>query len=171
MMRLTAVIGTILLSFAAGSALAAEPTGEWLVAEGVAHVRIDNCDGALWGVISWEKRPGGRDKENPDPKKRSRPTLGIPVLLAMKQAGPNLWEGEVYNAQNGRTYSASISLVDSDTLRIQGCVLGFLCGGENWTRIAQPGGATTGKGATPTHKSRESIDVCSTVVGLSGRAH
>jgi len=28
--------------------------------------------------------------------------------------------------------------VGSDQLEIQGCVLGFLCGGETWTRVAGP---------------------------------
>lgn len=167
-MRLLVVIATIAVLLAS-RALAAEPTGEWLVAEGVAQIRIEQCEDALWGVVSWEKRPGGRDTENPDPAKRSRPTLGMPVLFAMKQTRPNLWEGEVYNAQNGRTYSASISLIDADTLRIQGCVLGFLCGGENWTRAG--GAGATGRSAPAPPKGGESIDVCSSVLGLTGRPH
>lgn len=177
-MRLTVVISTILLALLDGRALAAEPTGEWLVAEGVAHIRIENCDDALWGVVSWEKRPGGHDTENPDPRKRSRPTLGMPVLLAMKQTRPNLWEGEVYNPQNGRTYRASISLLDADTLRIEGCVFGFLCGGENWTRVdpAQPqpnadGAGAPGNSMPAPPKARNDIDVCSSILGLPGRAH
>ena len=30
---------------------AAEPIGEWRVANGGANIRIDDCDGALWGVV------------------------------------------------------------------------------------------------------------------------
>ena len=47
----------------------------------------------------------------------------------------NQWEGQIYNSEDGNTYSASITLSDPNTLRVQGCVLGFLCGGENWTRV------------------------------------
>jgi uncharacterized protein (DUF2147 family) len=116
-------------------ALAAEPAGEWRVANGAANIRIDDCSGVLWGVISWEKQPGV-DSHNPNPGERSRPTLGIPILRAMRPTKPGLWEGEVYNAENGQTYSSRISLTAPDVLRIEGCVFGgLICGGENWTRV------------------------------------
>jgi uncharacterized protein (DUF2147 family) len=117
-----------------GFALAADPIGEWRVANGDANIRIDDCDGALWGIISWEKSPGF-DSNNPNPAERSRPTLGLHILLAMKPTKPGLWEGQVYNAENGKTYTSKLSLTSPDVLRIEGCVLGFLCGGENWTRV------------------------------------
>jgi uncharacterized protein (DUF2147 family) len=128
------------LSFAAlpaSPAVAAEPqpTGEWLVANGLAHIRIEDCGaGVLWGAISWEKEPGV-DSNNPDPALRTRPTLGMPILLSMKPTRPGLWQGEVYNGENGKTYDSKISLSAPDVLRIEGCVLGFLCGGEDWTRV------------------------------------
>jgi uncharacterized protein (DUF2147 family) len=117
-----------------GVAVAAEPTGEWRVANGDANIRIDDCDGILWGIISWEKE-SGVDSSNPNPAERNRPTLGLHILLAMKPTKPGLWQGEVYNAENGKTYSSRMSLTSPDVLRIEGCVLGFLCGGENWTRV------------------------------------
>src|SRR5215831_14499252 len=124
----------------AGFAAAAEPqpTGEWRTADGRANVRIDDCDGVMWGIISWEKEPGGVDSYNPDPAERNHPTLGVHILRAMKPARPGLWQGEVYNPENGKTYDSKISLAAPDVLKIEGCVLGFLCGGENWTRINAP---------------------------------
>src|ERR1700722_17767252 len=121
------------------SALAADPTGDWLVADGVAHNPVADCNGNMWGAVAWEKEPGGVDEHNPDVTKRSRPTLGIAVLSNMKKkSGVDQWEGEVYNANDGKTYSSTIKPVGTDKLEIQGCVLGFLCGGETWTRIAGP---------------------------------
>jgi uncharacterized protein (DUF2147 family) len=111
-----------------------DPTGEWLVAKAVARIRIVNCTGNLWGVVSWETTPG-IDSKNPDQHLRTRPTLGMPILLGMAQTKPNRWDGKIYNSQDGNTYSANISLANPDTLRVQGCFLGFLCGGENWTRV------------------------------------
>lgn len=127
-----------------------DPTGEWMVEKGYATIRIIDCAGQYWGVVAWEKTPGNTDKNNPDPKLRSRPTLGMPILLGMKPAKPNEWSGDIYNSQDGRTYSASISMLRPDTLKVKGCVLGFLCGGENWTRVApensnsKPPAASTG---------------------------
>src|ERR1700761_5736548 len=121
------------------AALAADPTGDWRVQDGVADIRVAECNGSMWGGGVWEKGPGGHDKNNPDASKQSRPTLGMPTLLDMKKtAGIDQWEGQVYNAKDGQTYTAKIKPADADHLEIQGCVLGFLCGGETWTRVAGP---------------------------------
>src|SRR6195952_2885193 len=120
-------------------ALAADPTGDWRVADGVANIRVAQCNGSMWGAVSWEKTPGGRDVNNPDVSKQSRPSLGMPILIDMKKKpGIDQWEGQVYNAKDGQFYSSTIKPVDPDHMEIQGCVLGFLCGGETWTRVAGP---------------------------------
>src|SRR3982075_4649534 len=120
-------------------ALAVDPTGDWKVADGVANIRVAECNGNMWGAVAWEKMPGGRDKNNPDVSKQNRPTLGMPILIDMKKkTGADQWEGQVYNAKDGQFYSSTIKPVGSDQLEIKGCVLGFLCGGETWTRVAGP---------------------------------
>ena len=120
-------------------AVAADPTGDWRVSDGVANIRVAECNGSMWGVVAWEKTPGGRDKNNPDVSKQNRPTLGMPILIDMKKKpAVDAWEGQVYNAKDGQFYSSTIKPVGADQLEIQGCVLGFLCGGETWTRVAGP---------------------------------
>jgi uncharacterized protein (DUF2147 family) len=122
------------------AALAADVTGDWRVADGVANIRVAQCNGSMWGVVAWEKTPGGKDSHNPDPAKQSRPTLAMPILIDMKKkAGvADTWEGQVYNAKDGQLYSSTIKPAGTDQLEIQGCVLGFLCGGETWTRVGPP---------------------------------
>jgi hypothetical protein len=93
----------------------------------------------MWGAVAWEKTPGGRDKLNPDATKKSRPTLGMPILLDMqKKSNADQWEGQVYNAKDGKLYESSITLNSPNELEIEGCVLGILCGGETWTRVSGP---------------------------------
>ena len=122
-----------------GPALAADPTGDWKVADGVANIRVAECNGSMWGVVASEKTPGGLDKNNPDASKQNRPTLGMPILLDMKKKpGTEQWEGQVYNAKDGKLYDSTIKLSSPDQLEIQGCILGFLCGGETWSRVAGP---------------------------------
>ena len=139
---LRTLLATGLVSvFATGlaPAFAADPTGDWRVQDGVADIRVAECNGSMWGVVVWEKVPGGQDKNNPDASKQNRPTLGMPTLLDMKKApAADQWDGQVYNAKDGQTYTAKIRPTDPDHLEIQGCVLGFLCGGETWTRVAGP---------------------------------
>ena len=140
-MRLAIYTGIILAGgyVSLTPALAADPTGDWRVADGVANIRVAQCNGSMWGAVSWEKQPGGRDENNPDVSKKNRPTLGMATLIDMKKkAGAEQWEGQVYNAKDGQMYSATITPVGTDQLEIKGCVLGFLCGGETWTRVGPP---------------------------------
>jgi len=155
-----------------------QPTGEWRTADGRANVRIDDCDGVLWGIISWEKEPGGVDSYNPDPAERNHPTLGIHILLAMKPTKPGLWQGEVYNPENGKTYESRIGLASPDVLRIEGCVLGFLCGGENWTRITaaeealpQQRAPASQRPSRPNRAPSPALPACSGIADGPGTPH
>jgi uncharacterized protein (DUF2147 family) len=154
--RTCLVLAGVCLS--AGIAVA-DPIGEWLVEKGYAKIRIENCGNSLWGAVVWEQK-SGVDGKNPDPAKKGRPTLGMPVLLDMKPVDPNKWAGQIYNSEDGQTYSSNISLGGPDVLQVRGCVLGFLCGGENWTRVkdepplpgapAAPGPQPRANGPAPT---------------------
>jgi uncharacterized protein (DUF2147 family) len=153
--RARLLCGAGLLFGLLGSASAAPgPAGEWMVAKGQAIIRIVDCGGQYWGVVAWEKDPSGTDAKNPNPALRSRSTLGMPILLGMRPSGQGAWNGQIYNAEDGRTYGGHISLQGPNTLSVQGCVLGFLCGGETWTRVGPPipvsaAGSPAAKGTQP----------------------
>ena len=132
---------------ATGAARAADPSGDWFVADHTARIHIERCADGYWGSIAWERQPGF-DAHNPDPSKRGRPLLGTPILLSMKPEDSNKWEGKVYNPKDGGFYSASIELKNLNALRLEGCMLIF-CSGETWTRAQDQGRATTGAAATP----------------------
>ena len=135
----TVAYSALLLATGLAPALAADPTGDWRVADGVANIRVAECNGSMWGAVAWEKEPGGRDTNNPDVSKQNRPTLGMLILIDMKKKpGADQWEGQVYNAKDGQFYSSTITPLGLDQLEIKGCVLGFLCGGETWSRVAGP---------------------------------
>ena len=129
-----------ILAMATGGALAAEASvvGDWLVKDGYANIRIDNCNGKMWGIVVWEKVPGGTDEENPDPVKKKRLTLGMPILLGLVPKEASKWQGEIYNSQNGKVYTAKISLADENTLDLEGCLVWPLCQTQQWTRVKTP---------------------------------
>jgi uncharacterized protein (DUF2147 family) len=182
----------ILLAFTAAlvsfPVSAADPIGDWRVADGAAHIRIDDCGGRMWGIVAWAHQHD-IDRNNPDPAKRTRSTLGMPIILGMAPVDSNRWEGEIYNAENGKTYQGRIILTGPDVLRIEGCVLGFLCGGQTWTRVRVEQQSTTSSVARrpgettaprrPGDTSRKPADpsaalnVCSIVgaAGTTGSAH
>jgi uncharacterized protein (DUF2147 family) len=99
----------------------AGPVGEWKIADGTANVAIKPCGGNLCGYVSWAKDPGT--------------VLGRQVLINMAPNGA-IWSGTVVNVINGQQYSARMTLVSEQTLKIEGCVLGgVICGGQHWSRV------------------------------------
>jgi uncharacterized protein (DUF2147 family) len=125
------------------AAEAADPTGLWLRGTGTARIRIVNCGGALCGAVAWLKDPNGPDgkprvdDQNPDPAKRGRPALGLPVILGMKPTGKaDQWKGEVYKADEGKTYSGYLTVLGPRELKLEGCVLGgMICKAETLSRV------------------------------------
>lgn len=126
---------------ASTSAIAANPHGVWLSADGRVKVRVADCQGALCGKIVWLKEPidpethrPRTDKLNPDVKKRVRPMLGLQVAEGLRPIGENEWSGLIYNADEGQSYSVNLTLIGSTKLALQGCILGAICKSETWTR-------------------------------------
>lgn len=121
-------------------ARALDPTGDWQVEDAVAVIRVAECNGSMWGAVTWEKIAGGVDKNNPDVSKRTRPTLGMVTLFDMKKkAKADEWNGKVYDARDsGKLYSASIKPKGPNELEIEGCLVWPLCGSQTWTRVGPP---------------------------------
>jgi uncharacterized protein (DUF2147 family) len=60
----------------------------------------------------------------------------VQIVLGMKPSGPNVWSGDVYNTQDGRTYSGSFTLISDNAAALKGCVLGgLICKSQTWTRV------------------------------------
>lgn len=140
-MRTFLLSGTLLLA-ATAAAFAEDATGEWLVEDKSARIKIVNCQNTLWGVMWAEKSPGF-DTGNRDPSMKGRPMLGIPILINMKATEPNSWAGKVYDPKGstfmsaGGLYDVKVKLAKKDTLEVRGCMMG-ICDGEDWTRIINP---------------------------------
>jgi uncharacterized protein (DUF2147 family) len=140
--HLVAAVALIMLAGANG-ALAADPAGMWLTQGGNSRIRVADCGGALCGTIVWLKEPNDpdtgkpkTDKNNSDASKRSRPLIGVQIVLGMKPAGADKWSGQVYNAEDGKTYSGNLTFSGGNSLQLQGCALGGLvCKGQTWTKV------------------------------------
>ncbi len=76
------------------------------------------------------------DTNNSDAAKRARPMIGVQIVIDMKpDTIADKWKGQVYNAEDGKAYSGSITLVNATTLNLQGCALGgLICKTQTWTR-------------------------------------
>jgi uncharacterized protein (DUF2147 family) len=130
-----------LVALTGSSALAADPSGTWLTQGGASRIKLADCGGALCGTIVWLKEPNDEagkpktDKNNSDAAKRGRPLVGVQIVLSMKPAGADKWSGQVYNAEDGKTYSGNLTFSGGNSLQLQGCALGGLvCKGQTWTK-------------------------------------
>lgn len=142
--KTAAMAAAVLLSSSliAGAQAAMPAAGTWLSADGGTKVRVSECgDNKLCGKVVWLNEPIDRetgkpktDKRNADPAKRSRPLIGVPVVNGMAPTGDNKWSGKIYNADDGKTYDAHVTLVSDNAMQVQGCVLGILCKSQTWKR-------------------------------------
>lgn len=118
-------------------AIAAEPvTGAWLTDAKDGIIEIAPCGPKLCGrLVKMLVPPKGSptDRNNPDPALRNRPLLGMPVLTGFAVDG-NVWRGSGYDPKVGKSYATTLQRTGPNTLKIRGCVLGFLCRSAIWTR-------------------------------------
>ncbi len=133
-----AAIAALLVILAASPA-AAGITGVWLATARSAHIKIFQCGDAVCGRMVSASRPRTNPKlldvHNEDPALRHRSMVGAVIIQGFK-GGPTSWTGgRVYNPGDGKSYKGALTLVDADHLKLQGCVLGFVCKSQVLKRI------------------------------------
>jgi uncharacterized protein (DUF2147 family) len=117
--------------------------GTWLTTEGKAHILITKYSDKYGGKIVWLKNPNDEygkpkvDKKNPDPAKRSNPTVGLNNLLGFTYDGDGEYEdGTIYDPANGKTYKCVMHLEGDNVLKVRGYVgVTALGRTETWTRV------------------------------------
>jgi uncharacterized protein (DUF2147 family) len=145
LVRTTAIVAAsafALALMAIGPARAADPLGTWLTGDKKGKVKIVNCGSAICGNLIWLAEPTDpdtgqpkTDKHNSNASLAGRPLLGIPIVLNMAPGGPDQWEGKVYNAEDGGTYTGSFTMTSANSAVLKGCVAGgLICKGQTWTR-------------------------------------
>ena len=61
--------------------------------------------------------------------------IGTTVFSNATLIAENVWQGEVFNPDDGQKYMGKITLTGASSLTLEGCVLGgVICKGETWTR-------------------------------------
>ncbi len=117
------LVALAVLSACAPPAIAGELTGIWMRDDGSAKLRFSACgEGAMCGFLAWKKEPGGAAK------------IGQRLFSDMKANGEDSWAGMAFNPEDGKRYTAKVT-VSGDRLVTGGCVLGgLICKSFDWTR-------------------------------------
>jgi uncharacterized protein (DUF2147 family) len=144
------------ISLASGaSAQDSKVFGTWLTESGTAQVKLGPCGSATSGPVCGfvvglinPKGPDGKvvapdeatDFRNADANLRSRKVIGMPLIWGFKQASdPNAFEeGQIYNGEDGKTYSANLNVEADGRLKLRGYVGSPMFGKtQYWTRVSQ----------------------------------
>jgi uncharacterized protein (DUF2147 family) len=137
MRHLTALASAMLAwSLQPASAQKAEDAiGVWRNPENGSNVEFYRCGEGLCGRIAKVMDGQARDTNNPDPAKRDRPIVGLVIMDGAKRTGDNRWAGTLYNRENGKNYSGTVTVKSKDALDLSGCVMAVLCKTLTWTRL------------------------------------
>jgi uncharacterized protein (DUF2147 family) len=132
----------LLLVLIANVSLASDAIeGVWITADGDGLIELQVQNEQLSGIIAGSlsdperKNLARYDDLNPDPNLRERPLLGLAIFANLVSSGDQQWKGEVYDPNTGKTYQCTLTLVDTNTLKLRGYI-GFSLLGKTrmWTR-------------------------------------
>jgi uncharacterized protein (DUF2147 family) len=113
---------------------AAAIDGYWMNPHGTVAVRTGDCQGRLCGWVAWASPKALYDAKDSGVDH----LVGVQLLSDYEPDGPDRWEGSVYVPDMGHHFSSSITRLNADQLKIQGCLIGgFFCKSQVWQRIAQ----------------------------------
>ncbi len=65
------------------------------------------------------------------------PEDGSPAIVILRHAAkiaPNEWKGPLFDPDNGKLYTGTITLDKPNQFTLKGCLIAFLCQSETWTR-------------------------------------
>ena len=122
---------------AVGAANGDGQLGRWLTESGNLEVEIAPCGDALCGTVV--RVIANRSMSSPDKVMApvdSRPALGMQILSNFTPSGGGVWQGQIYNRENGKTYDCLMELVAPDQLKIRGYKVMSLFGQTQiWRRV------------------------------------
>ena len=119
----------------------ADITGTWSTVDDKSHVKIEPCAGKFCGKIVWLKEPNNpegkpkKDFNNTDEALRNRSILGLELLSGFLPESKTEWDdGTIYNPEDGKTYSSTLTITKAGELEVEGCVL-FFCKTQVWKKV------------------------------------
>ncbi|RYF40083.1 MAG: DUF2147 domain-containing protein [Comamonadaceae bacterium] len=125
---------------------AAPQLGRWITESGNLEVELAPCGGAYCGTVV--RVIANRSMSAPGAEMAAadtRPALGMSILRDLRPGDGEArgeWKGEIYNRENGKTYSALVTAPSADQLVIRAYVgLPLLGKTQVWRRAAPQGAA------------------------------
>jgi uncharacterized protein (DUF2147 family) len=116
--------------------------GKWLSSSRKSVCLIYRKGETFEGKITWYAESHDEngnlltDQNNPDPKLRDRPVVGLVILKDLTYSEGDSWSGgEIYMPRTGKTYDCKISMLDENSLEVTAYTgLTFFGKSGIWTR-------------------------------------
>ncbi|MGA7329909.1 MAG: DUF2147 domain-containing protein [Rhodomicrobium sp.] len=135
---LAALAGYLALTFAlsgVASAAGEDAAGTWKDTETGAITQIYSCGGGICIKVVRPSKEHERDNFNPNPSLKGRSMAGVTIMTGASKSGENRWKGQLYNSEDGNTYTGYITVNGKNEVKLEGCVLGgIICKSRIWTR-------------------------------------
>ena len=106
-------------------------TGVWRNTNNTVHIKAAPCGTNMCATVVWAD-----DKTRAAVAARDRNIIGMQLLRDFRQTGPSQWKGSVYVPDRDLTISGTISMLDRNTLKAEGCFLAVFCQTRHWSRIS-----------------------------------
>jgi uncharacterized protein (DUF2147 family) len=143
------VTAAVLAPCSQSLAASADPTGYWMKpdAERESKIQVFKCGKSkslLCAKIAWLKDPKDskgqplHDIRNENPAQRGRSIVGLAIFTGMTPSAPSTWTGQIYNPEDGHTYSATLTVLSRKQILLRGCKAWLLCGEKQWLRTGAP---------------------------------
>ncbi|MGV6801523.1 MAG: DUF2147 domain-containing protein [bacterium] len=128
MILVTAVLSMAFTGTAFAGDMADKAIGTWLRPNKGWHVEFSMCGEKLCGeVVSGE----GTDK------KTGKSVVGVKMLYDLEKDSDKRWKGKMYNPGDGNVYKGFVTVLSDNEVKMSGCMMGFMCRSEKWTRVVE----------------------------------
>ena len=96
---------------------AAAPNGLWRTASGNLDVEIKACGAVLCGDVA-RVLANTSMEAGAGPSKAAPARTGLRILSGLRAQG-ELWQGKIFNRENGRTYDCQVGVLDAQQLEVR----------------------------------------------------
>lgn len=105
--------------------------GTWQNPSGSVRIRAARCGGQVCGTIVF-----ANDKAKADARRGGTdPLIGTQLFEEFAANGPRSWRGRVFVPDMNRRVTGTATLVDENTIRVEGCAARVVCRNQVWTRV------------------------------------
>lgn len=127
----------ILLGFNALTAAVAAPNdsvvGTWRNMRNTMHIQMYRCGASVCGKVAWASEEAIADAR----RGGTTNLIGTQIFRDFQQDARGNWSGKVFVPDLNKTFSGTMVLVDQNTLKGSGCLIGhILCKAKVLVRIA-----------------------------------